>query len=292
MAPNKQLSLFDPNCPLPLPEAKSERHTATGTIAPIKISPPPSLPDGAQWREANTPIQAIGFVLMRSKRRSIGLQINDDGLRVTAPKWVSLKQIDAVVADKAQWVVTKIKHYQARRARLALADTQWCHGGTIPYLGQRIVLRLGHSNTTEFFGALFEPEPGDSLQLNLPGDADHRRVRDCVNTWLQARAKEWFDLRIGHFTQAHPDLIINRWRLSNATTRWGACSSDRNVMLNWRLIHFDPAVIDYVIAHELAHLRFMDHSKAFWREVGKLLPDFEDARDILRGHDPASLPLL
>lgn len=296
MAPNDQLSLFEPtsqpekagNAPGPA----SPRRIHTAHNAPVLTPPPPSLPDGAQWREASTSLQTIGFVLLRSRRKSIGLQVNDDGLRVTAPRWVSLKQINAAIDDKASWILSKIRHHQERRKKLALADTQWCDGGKIPYLGSLIILRLGLATQTCFRGNSQAPGPDSELLIGLPADADHRRVRDSTHMWLQGRAKAWFELRIQHFTDRNPDLSINRWRLSNATTRWGSCSSDRNIMLNWRLIHFEPDVIDYVIAHELAHLRHMDHSQSFWREVARLCPGFERARDILRGQDPASLPLL
>ncbi|MFQ6685882.1 M48 family metallopeptidase, partial [Bordetella pertussis] len=99
----------------------------------------------------------------------------------------------------------------------------------------------------------------------------------------------WFGARLAHFLQL-TGLRIRRWRLSSAATRWGSCTSDGNIMLNWRLIHFAPAIIDYVIAHELAHLREMNHSQDFWTEVGHILPGFEDAKNVLRRHDPATLP--
>lgn len=296
MALNEQLSLFEqashPGKPKAPPARSPALRTGSTHTSPVPTPPPPSLPDGAQWHEAATSLQTIGFVLLRSRRKSIGLQVNDDGLRVTAPRWVGIKQINAAINDKAHWIVTKIRHHQERREKLALADTQWHDGGKIPYLGRLIILRLGQQTQTCFRGNTQAPGPHDELLIGLPTHADHRRVRDSTHLWLQAQAKDWFEQRIRHFTDRHTDLSINRWRLSNATTRWGACSSDRNIMLNWRLIHFEPHVIDYVIAHELAHLRHMDHSRSFWREVGNLCPGFERARDILRGHDPASLPLL
>ncbi len=297
MEPNEQLSLFNDSHKAEKPSdlanvTAPSRPANNAPKATVPTPPPPSLPDGAQWRETSTSLQTIGFVLLRSRRKSIGLQVNDDGLRVTAPRWVGLKQIDAAVNDKAPWILTKIQHHQARKKKLALADAQWREGGQIPYIGCLITLRLGQEAQTLFCGNARAPVTGDTLLIGLPANADHRRVRDAAQLWLQARAKEWFDLRLQYFTHHHPDLSINRWRLSNATTRWGACSSDRNITLNWRLIHFTPDVIDYVIAHELAHLRHMDHSKSFWREVGRLCPGFERARDILRGQDPASLPLL
>ena len=133
------------------------------------------------------------------------------------------------------------------------------------------------------------PADGDTLWLALPANADQGRIRDAAQAWLQQRAGAWFGARLAHFLQIS-GLKIRRWRLSSAATRWGSCTSDGNIMLNWRLIHFAPAIIDYVIAHELAHLREMNHSQDFWREVGQILPDFEDAKNILRRHDPASLP--
>jgi predicted metal-dependent hydrolase len=72
------------------------------------------------------------------------------------------------------------------------------------------------------------------------------------------------------------------WRLSSARTQWGSCSHDGRVRLNWRLVHFPLPVIDYVIAHELAHLRELNHSPRFWREVARLLPSFEAARDQIK----------
>ena len=115
------------------------------------------------------------------------------------------------------------------------------------------------------------PRDGDTLWLALPANADQGRIRDAAQAWLQQRAGAWFGARLAHFLQIS-GLKIRRWRLSSAATRWGSCTSDGNIMLNWRLIHFAPAIIDYVIAHELAHLREMNHSQDFWREVARSCP--------------------
>ncbi len=251
---------------------------------------PPTLPDGARWRVVQAPQQAIGFVLQRSRRRSIGFVITDDGLRVTAPNWVTLKQIDEAVLEKSRWILTKLRAWHDRKEQLALSQTRWQRGGALPYLGKRIVIELGsHERHAALAGDADSPIDGDLLRLALPADADGPRIRDAAQAWLQQRAGVWFGARLGHFLQAS-GLKIKRWRLSSAATRWGSCTSDGHIMLNWRLIHFAPAIIDYVIAHELAHLREMNHSSNFWAEVGQILPDYEQARDVLRRHDPASLP--
>ncbi|MDQ6213082.1 M48 family metallopeptidase [Achromobacter insolitus] len=251
---------------------------------------PDPLPPGARWREVSTDQQPIGFVLLRSRRRSIGFVITDDGLRVTAPNWVTLTQVDDAVREKSRWILTKLREWHARKQQLAMAHTRWQAGGELPYLGKRIVIGVGgDSRQARLSGDADAPQDGDTLWLALPSSADQSRIRDSAQAWLQQRAGAWFGARLAHFLQVS-GLKIRRWRLSSAATRWGSCTSDGNIMLNWRLIHFAPAIIDYVIAHELAHLREMNHSQDFWREVGQILPDFEDAKNILRRHDPASLP--
>lgn len=251
---------------------------------------PDPLPPGARWREVPTEQQPIGFVLLRSRRRSIGFVITDDGLRVTAPNWVTLAQIDDAVREKSRWILAKLREWHARKQQLAMAHTRWQAGGELPYLGRRIVIGVGGDSRQAWLSGDAEaPADGDTLWLALPSNADQSRIRDSAQAWLQQRAGAWFGARLAHFLQVS-GLKIRRWRLSSAATRWGSCTSDGNIMLNWRLIHFAPAIIDYVIAHELAHLREMNHSQDFWREVGQILPDFEDAKAILRRHDPASLP--
>ncbi|WP_397475336.1 M48 family metallopeptidase [Pusillimonas sp.] len=289
---NRQLSLFGAGDASHVRAPGRDTPAHSPSTQNVPTLQPPSLPPGMRWREVNTAHQPIGFMLRRSRRKSIGLAINDDGLLVTAPNWVTLAQIDAAVQEKSRWILDKLRLLHERRQQLAMADTQWKDGTQIPYLGQRIELGLGHAAQVHAFtGNPFEPQRGDRLLLTLPLDADHQRVRDSVHTWLQARAAEWFEKRLNHFLAAN-NLAINRWRLSSASTRWGSCSSDGNIMLNWRLIHFDPEVIDYVVVHEIAHLRQMNHSKDFWKEVGRMLPGFESARNVLRRHDPATLPLI
>lgn len=307
MASPEQLELrFEPDWPAaqrePVRQPPAPPRDPQGA-SPGPVSPPPAaatvatprpdpLPPGARWRVVSTDQQDIGFVLLRSRRRTIGFVITDDGLRVTAPNWVTLAQVDDAVREKSRWILAKLREWQARKEQLAMADTRWQAGGQLPYLGKRIVLGLAADCRQPFLsGDANAPCDGDTLWLPLPADASSARVRDAAQSWLQQRADAWFGARLAYFLQ-RTGLKIRRWRLSSAATRWGSCTSDGSIMLNWRLIHFAPDIIDYVIAHELAHLREMNHSQNFWTEVGNILPGFESAKDVLRRYDPASLPLL
>jgi predicted metal-dependent hydrolase len=75
-----------------------------------------------------------------------------------------------------------------------------------------------------------------------------------------------------------------RWGLSSARTRWGSCNSDGSIRLNWRLMHFPHEIIDYVICHELAHLKELNHGAEFWQTVGELFPDYQRVRGMLRSY--------
>jgi hypothetical protein len=128
----------------------------------------------------------------------------------------------------------------------------------------------------------------ETLLLALPEDASEQRIKDAVQGWLQTEALRIYAERIPVFEQ-QLGVKISQLKLSSASTRWGSATSDGKIRLHWRLVHFGPDVIDYVIAHELAHLREMNHSPRFWQVVESVLPGFEQARRALR--DAAQQPL-
>jgi predicted metal-dependent hydrolase len=120
-----------------------------------------------------------------------------------------------------------------------------------------------------------------TLHIGLPQTATQAQIRDVVQGWLQRQARQVFEQRVAHFA---PQLgvRVRRLALSSAATRWGSASADGSVRLHWRLVHFALPVIDYVVTHELAHLREMNHSPAFWDVVRSVVPDYEQLRGSLR----------
>lgn len=250
------------------------------------------MPAGCRWHIVDTPSQAIGFMLRTSRRKTIGLTITDDGLMITAPAWVPRHQIADVVRSKAPWILRKLRALHERQRHLATADARWQHGGSFPYLGVYVKLaidsRLGHAR---FSGTPARPVEGDVLTLPLQADSAADRIRERVYSWLQQQARNLFEERLHHYC-AQAGVRLAGWRLAAPGGRWGSCSSDGRIMLNWRLIHFGADVVNYVVAHEVAHLRHMNHGPEFWREVSRLCPDFSQARLALKPHHPGSLPLL
>lgn len=252
-----------------------------------------TLPKNTRWQHCTLNNQNVRFVLKRSNRKSIGLRISDEGLIITAPTWAAKVHINEALEKKANWITTKLHERSERLAQQAMSHTLWQEGGKLPYLGVPITLQLNPLLTEIVFsGDVSTPTPTDRLCLHLDTTADSQRVQDLCHSWLQQQAKRDLTLRLQLFlSKCSYGERFKKLRLANPAKRWGSCSSNGTIMLNWRLIHFPPAIIDYVVAHEVAHLKEMNHSQRFWQEVERLLPDFYTARQQLKQFDPTSLPL-
>ena len=228
----------------------------------------------------------VAYAFRRAKRRTIGMVIGPDGLEVSAPRWVTVGEIESTLHEKADWIVRKLVEMQEHQRRLGEARIQWRDGVVLRYLGASLQVVLDSSAALKKNSAQLETLGNDSevsfvLRIGLPTTASPEQIRDATQAWLMRRAKELFAERLDYFA---PRLGVawKRLSLSSASTRWGTASADGAIRLNWRLIHHKLDVIDYVVAHELSHLRVMDHSPQFWDTVKSVMPDYPERRRVLR----------
>ncbi len=222
----------------------------------------------------------IGYEFKRGKRRTVGFSIGPDGLAVRAPTWVPLHEVDAALREKSAWILRKLGEARQRRGQMESARITWRDGAIFPFFGEAVRLVLDPRHGFKGRGAqLVDAAPetggasGRTLQVGLPHSATPQQIRDAAQAWLMRQAHRCFVERLDHFA---PQLGV-QWKklsLSNAGTRWGSASADGSIRLNWRLVHFRLPVIDYVVAHELSHLRVMDHSPRFWDTVESVMPDY------------------
>lgn len=268
---------------LPLFEEPADGVPATPT-SPTPFTP--RAPDGSRLRRLLLSGRALEYRLKRSSRRTIGFSIDASGLAITAPRWVTLADIETAIVDKERWIFAKLAEWQTRVEQRALPRIGWKEGAEFPYLGKPVSVTLSAPD-----GALAFDATRASLALALPALAQEQQIKDRVQGWLQSEAKRLFGERLAIYAEK---LGVNfrTYALSSAATRWGSCSSDGKIRLNWRLIHFPLSVIDYVVAHELAHLREMNHSPRFWQTVESIFPEFREARHTLKHHPPELLPPL
>lgn len=291
------LDLFESNQPVVPDNIASKAIDPVATDPVVKASPdrrpletPASAGSGATVpiefrhpqasRELRLGEALVAFEFKRGQRRSIGFSVGPDGLAVRAPKWVTLSEVDTALKTKASWILRKLQESRERHARLASHVIDWRDGASLPFLGERVTLQLDPRHGFGAAGAELV-SPAMTLQLSLQHSASPDQIRDVVQAWLMRQAKRVFQERLDHFA---PQLGV-QWKklaLSNAGTRWGSAKADGSIRLNWRLIHMRMSVIDYVVVHELSHLRVMDHSPRFWDTVRSVVPDYAALRRQLK----------
>lgn len=213
----------------------------------------------------------VPYVLRRARRRTIGLTIDHRGLRVGAPPRVSIKEVESLILRHGAWVTDKLDEWRAR----APAETlEVVDGLRIPLLGDTLEVRLAGGTNR----ALWSPQAPPVLTLLLRSPDDAASVLERA---LRRRATDLFAERLALFA-AQMGLRLPPLSLSSARTRWGSCSLKSGIRLNWRLIHFPRRIVDYVVVHELAHLREMNHSARFWAVVAQHYPEYRSARGELK----------
>ena len=279
---SQQLMLFEVPAPVLVPvvdvitaRAATEPEPIASVLAPAVFRHPQA------DREIHLDQHLVAYALKRARRRSIGFMVGSEGLSVNAPKWLGITDIESALHEKAPWILRKLREQRERTQRVQAAKVDWRDGTSLPFLGQTVTIVLDARATGAVLHTADDPAPRLTLRVGLPLTASAEQIRDSVQSWLQRQARRVFEERCQHFA-AQLGVRVTRLALSSAQTRWGSASADGSVRLNWRLIHFAMASIDYVVAHELAHLREMNHSPRFWDVVRSVLPDYEQARGRLK----------
>jgi len=213
--------------------------------------------------------QAVDYHLRRSRRRTIGLAIDQRGLRVGAPLQARLGDIEALIREHGQWVLDKLADWRSRPTPERLAVSE---GVVIFALGEALTVTVTPGSRQRWLLS------DQKLHLFVPPAVEARVVLEKA---LRDKARRVFAERLARYA---PQIGVPAppLRLSAARTRWGSCSQHGGISLNWRLILMPLPVVDYVVAHELAHLKEMNHSPAFWSVVQQLCPDWRARRLELR----------
>ncbi len=287
------LDLFDepkpsPAAPAPAVSQPQPSHDSEPAQSLEQALAPQSFRHPAANREALLGKVHGAYEFRRARRRNIGFAVGPEGLTVSAPRWVTLGEVEEALRAKSRWIVNKLAQSRERQQRIEAARIEWKEGATFPFLGEPVIVVLDPRQAVSGAGAMLQTAadalPGvarHTLHVGLPQSAHPHQIRDAVQAWLMRQAKRLFAERLDHYA---PQLGV-QWRklsLSSAGTLWGTAHQDGSIRLNWRLVHFRLPVIDYVVAHELSHLRVMDHSPRFWETVASVVPDYAHLRGQLK----------
>ncbi|HSS63883.1 MAG TPA: SprT family zinc-dependent metalloprotease [Gammaproteobacteria bacterium] len=244
---------------------------------------------------------SIPFKLIRiARRKHVHVLVDDDGrLSVRAPWRFSLSLAHAAIAEHHRWVMKSLRSAaELRRLRPALVS-----GSELPLLDERLVLNVrveaqlsllpvrdlhfsGRGQASERLarrnGTVYRNRRRLCVELNSlePGV-----LRELLEAWFRRQASERLPERLHELAQ-RLNVVPARVQIRAQKSRWGSCSSSGDISLNWRLVMLPLELADYVLVHELCHLRHMDHSMDFWSLVASLIPDYRSRRDRIEKLQP------
>lgn len=222
--------------------------------------------------------RTITYSLTRRNRKTIGLRVDASGLSIIAPLRLPQKEIERTLQHKADWIIEKLdacKDRKDSRPEWKLNTVYWLLGE--PYqliaLSGQLQIRPQRSMNEEMIESLITESTLTTFSA--------QQIERYVLTWYRQQAIPCMVERLTLYAEKL-GMTVPVFHLSNARTRWGSCNAAGVIRLNWRLIQLPLALIDYVVAHELAHLIEMNHSKAFWKVVAQIYPDYRLAQRELK----------
>ena len=245
---------------------------------PPGTSTPPGDGEAIGTAAPGEPTERIEYDIVRSarRRRTLELTVDSRGVHVAAPLRTPLREIEDFVRGRARWI--------ARRRGEATPPPTYRSGETLPFEGVALPLLVTErrARAVTITRSLFD------LQLTVPArfaayeeGRRSRAIESALSRWYAARAQEAVEASVARWTRI-TGRAPRRVLVRNQRQRWGSCAPDGTLRLNWRLIMLEPALLDYVVVHELCHLEVPNHGPAFWQAVARLIPDHQRRRRRIR----------
>ncbi len=219
----------------------------------------------------------IKYIVNRRKRKTIGISITiEDGLKIAAPQHLTRRQIEEVIYSKSSWIIKKLDALE----KLNTDKKEYEIGEKFLYLGKEYILHKIESIDQDLPRITID---NTRIVIYAPAGilAQKEYIRKLIISWYIEQANHILPERMKWLcekTKIYPAKV----RIKEQKSRFGSCSTKRNINLNWRLIMAPIEVLDYVIVHELCHLKEMNHSKAFWALVESIVPEYKKHRDWLK----------
>lgn len=243
------------------------------------MSPPFDETSKVQWGRTT-----IEYAIRRSPRRkTVAIAVDPiEGVLLTAPPGIDIARLDRVVADKARWIVERLR--LVHEGELPAEPRRFVSGESFAYLGRHHRLRVR---------PCAKPKPvrleRGWLVCDVPRGLDQAAqsstVAAAVREWYLRRAAERLPERVDVWA-ARAGVDVAGVVVKDQQKRWGSCDDKGVVRFNWQIMQAPMRLVDYVVAHELVHLVHSDHTKAFWARLGVLMPDYERRKDELRRLGP------
>lgn len=221
----------------------------------------------------------IEYQVRRSKRRKKTIQISVVGgeVRVAAPMRTPNSEIKAIVQKRAPWILRHISDPTPE-----VPPKRFVSGETLPYLGRDVPLVVEDAAVPRPQVSLDHLRFRITVPDSLTEEERYEAVRGALARWYRERASERMEALVTQWGPKVDAAKATRVLVRDQRRRWGSCAPDGTLRFNWRIVMLEPALVEYVAVHELAHLVHPNHSPSFWGLVSQVMPDAQDRRARLR----------
>ncbi len=222
----------------------------------------------------------ITYKVVRSdKRKTIGLAVDpEEGVIVTVPSDIDDKEIEKAVNGRAGWILEKIEFL--REIKEPALDKEFLSGEKFQYLGRGYMLKV---HPTEIKSPEATLKYG-KFNVYVP-ERSKNVVREALLEWYYEHAQKKLKQRVKRYA-GKVGVEPNTVKVKHQQKRWGSCTKDKDLLFNWRIIMAPMSIVDYVVVHELCHLKEKNHTDAFWRSVKSVISDYEVRKEWLRVNGP------
>ncbi len=218
----------------------------------------------------------LPYEVVRSRRKTLVIYVKSGKVEVRAPTKASIKWITEFLSEKSPWIQEQLTEQRRRKKQqLVLAE-----GTSFELMGQPLTLRLATA------GRPRAVHNGSTLTLFLK-ERSKAKVEKLFLDWLQEQAKAYMPNKTRYYArELGLEHKLGKVTYRKTRTKWGHCDESGDIQFNWLLMLAPKPVLDYLIAHETSHLRYLNHSARFWRTVESLCPRYKEHRDWLtnNGH--------
>jgi predicted metal-dependent hydrolase len=212
-------------------------------------------------------------VVRTSRAKTASIKVDDGLVSVVVPKTLAIERIQQLVEDKYQWIVQKIALHEASKPA---SDREFVSGEAYAYLGRNYRLKVvtgAYIPVKLIQGRLVATLPDGTKRSDL--------VRDAVIRWYKLNALRKIKEKVRRYSK-NMGLEPKSVSIKTLKSRWGSCSPIGELDFNWIIVMAPNRVVDYVVVHELCHLKQLDHSPKFWKEVERVMPDYAEHKEWLK----------
>lgn len=230
----------------------------------------------------------INYAIVRSNRKTIGISLSlSYGVKVSAPLRISDKHIAEVVNGKAAWILEKLSYLENVKAEVP--QMKFNDGEKFSVLGKEYALKTNISPTVEIASVAVSD---NFLVVSLPQNICESIpnsltdiIRNHIINWYKNIAKEVVSERINFFAK-NMEVLPTNLIIKDLKSIWGSCTAKNTININWKIIMAPLDIVDYLIVHELTHIKVKNHSKHFWKMAGSILPNYKECSAWLKvnGH--------